>query len=239
MSREIEVGKLTKFIKFAKITKFKEFTKLDFTIFLNSDLRFDTSNGIHFSWTFFEMNFGPIFPATAGAASLALAVAEPILKYSIFPFRFCIIIPGLEAELVVCLVCTPNLEAALVVKHITRVVEGLAPELVDLTKNFGFIAGFNKILFDLNEVSSSSSVYPDPESGVNPMIGKSIFNLGFCCSVNSRIILAISDRLDRITSLENHLRKPEIGRAKSAIGVLKKLSAYCKAKSPQSEKLGC
>ena len=187
----------------------------------------------------FEMNFGPIFPATAGAASLALAVAEPILKYSIFPFRFCIIIPGLEAELVVCLVCTPNLEAALVVKHITRVVEGLAPELVDLTKNFGFIAGFNKILFDLNEVSSSSSVYPDPESGVNPMIGKSIFNLGFCCSVNSRIILAISDRLDRITSLENHLRKPEIGRAKSAIGVLKKLSAYCKAKSPQSEKLGC
>ena len=187
-----------------------------------------------------EMNFGPIFPATAGAAILALGVVVPILKYSIFPLRFCIIIPGLEAELVVCLVCMPNLDAALVVKQMTRVVAGLAPDAdADLTKNFGFITGFIKILFEPPLSLSSSSVYPDPESGVNPMVGKSILSLGFCWSVNSRIILAISDRLDRITSLENHLRKPEIGRAKSLIGVLKKLSAYCRAKSPQSEKLGC
>ena len=136
-----------------------------------------------------------------------------------------------------CLVCMPNLEAALVVKQITRVVAGLDEEAeLDLTKNFG-LAGLIRILLDPD--SSSSSVYPDPDSGVNAMFGKSTFNLGFCFPVNSRIILAISDRLDRINSLENHLRKPLIGKAKSLMGVLKKLSAYCNAKSPQSEKLGC
>lgn len=84
------------------------------------------------------------------------------------------------------------------------------PEAV-LTKNLGV---FKALLTGL-ESSSSSSVYPDPDSGVNVKGGNDNFLSLFCSSAKLRMILAMSDRLLRITSEGNHLRKFLMGNSKS------------------------
>ena len=128
------------------------------------------------------------------------------------------------------------------VKQMTRALVLLGvmdPEEV-LTKNFGvFIKDFGISLLFVSQSSLSSSVYPDPDSGVNVRAGKLNFLSLFCSVAKLRMILAMSDRFCRMTSEGNHFFKLLTGSEKSVRGFLKKLSTYCKAKRPQSLKLGC
>ena len=97
------------------------------------------------------------------------------------------------------------------------------PPITLINVGFRFIP--EKVLPLSSSELSSSSVYPDPVSGVKRIGGNSNFLAGYCFAASSRMVVAISLLLFLTMDFVNHgsFFKFVMGRQKSVIGFCKNL----------------
>ena len=97
------------------------------------------------------------------------------------------------------------------------------PPITLINVGFRFIP--EKVLPLSSSELSSSSVYPDPVSGVKRIGGNSNFLAGYCFAASSRMVVAISLLLFLTMDFVNHgsFFKLVMGRQKSVIGFCKKI----------------